>query len=183
MNFSPCPIEGAFVVETNRYRDLRGAFSRLYCEQELEPLLAGRRILQINHSRTAALGAIRGMHYQRQPHAEMKFIRCLRGRVWDVMLDLRQGSQTFLQWHAEELSEDNFRMVVIPEGCAHGFQVLEPNSELLYLHTAFYTPDSEGAIAYDDPAVAVKWPLPVSDLSLRDRQHPFLTSQFSGLTI
>lgn len=183
MKFSPCPIKGAFVVETLRHEDHRGAFARLYCERELAPILGERRIVQINHSRTSTVGAVRGLHYQMQPHAEMKFIRCLKGRVWDVMLDLRAGSETFLHWHAQELSADNFRMVVIPEGCAHGFQVLEPDSELLYLHTALYTPDSEGAVAHDDPAAAVQWPLPVADLSQRDRQHPFLTPQFSGLSL
>ena len=181
MKFSPCPIKGAFVVETLRHEDHRGAFARLYCEQELAPVLGERRIVQINHSRTSAVGAVRGLHYQTRPHAEMKLIRCLKGRVWDVMLDLRAGSETFLRWHAEELSAKNFRMMVIPEGCAHGFQVLEPDSELLYLHTAFYTPDSEGGVAHDDPSVGVQWPLPVADLSQRDRQHPFITPQFSGL--
>jgi dTDP-4-dehydrorhamnose 3,5-epimerase len=113
----------------------------------------------------------------------MKFIRCLKGRVWDVMVDLRESSETFLHWHAVELSADSFRMVAIPEGCAHGFQALEPDSELLYLHTAPYSPTSEGGVAHDDPIVGIRWPLPVVDLSERDRQHPFLSSQFSGLFI
>ena len=183
MKFSSGPIEGAFIVETDRLVDHRGAFARLFCEQDLAPILNDRRIVQINYSRTSTVGAVRGLHYQAQPHAEMKLIRCLKGRVWDVMVDLRAGSSTFLHWHAEELSPDTLAMVVIPEGCAHGFQVLEPDSELLYLHTAPYTPGSEGGVAPDDPAVAIAWPLPISDISRRDRQHPLIQPQFSGLAI
>ncbi len=114
------------------------------------------------------------------PHAEMKLVRCLRGRVWDVAVDLRAESPTFLHWHAEELSPDNHRMVVIPEGCAHGFQVLTPDSELLYLHTAFYAPDAEGGVRHDDPALGIRWPLPVTDLSPRDRSHPLIDAGDRG---
>jgi dTDP-4-dehydrorhamnose 3,5-epimerase len=113
----------------------------------------------------------------------MKFVRCLRGRVWDVALDLREGSRTFLRWHAEELSPENTRMLVIPEGCAHGFQVLAADSELLYLHTAFYDPASEGGIRPDDPALAIPWPLAITDTSARDRGHALLESSFKGLSL
>ncbi|ASU40577.1 dTDP-4-dehydrorhamnose 3,5-epimerase [Herbaspirillum sp. meg3] len=176
-------IAGLFVAETTAYQDHRGAFARLYCEQELAPAIHGRQIVQVNHSRTAAIGAVRGMHYQVTPHAEMKLVRCLRGRVWDVAVDLRKDSPTFLHWHAEELSQENARMMILPEGCAHGFQVLEADSELLYLHTAFYTPASEAGLAHDDPMLAIAWPLPVTDLSERDRKHPLLTPIFSGITL
>lgn len=183
MKFSQVPIEGAFLVETAPHVDHRGAFSRFFCEQDLAPILDGRHIVQINYSLTSIVGAVRGLHYQARPHAEMKLIRCLKGRVWDVMVDLRGGSPTFLNWHAEELRSDSMAMLVIPEGCAHGFQVLEPDSELLYLHTAPYTPGSEGGIAPDDPSVGIRWPLPIGDISQRDRQHPHLQPQFSGLVI
>ena len=112
----------------------------------------------------------------------MKLVRCLKGRVWDVAVDLRGGSPTFLQWHAEELSPENARMMVIPEGCAHGFQVLESDSELLYLHTAIYAPESEGGVPYDDPCLSISWPLPVADLSERDRRHPPINPEFIGIT-
>lgn len=138
------PIPDLMVVETTPHVDARGAFARLYCEQELAELIGARRIVQINHSRTAAVGAIRGMHFQHPPHAEMKLVRCLKGCVWDVAVDLRRNSPTFLRWHAEELTPANARMMVIPEGFAHGFQVMEAESELLYLHTALYTPGAEG---------------------------------------
>lgn len=177
------PIPGIVVVETKLLTDKRGYFYRGFCNRELSPILEDRTICQINVSRTEEVGAIRGLHFQHAPHAEMKLIRCLRGRVWDVALDLRRDSPTFLWWHAEELSSDSARMLVIPEGCAHGFQVLEAGSELLYLHTAHYEPNSEDGVRYDDPSVQLEWPLPVRDLSQRDSSHPWLSSNFMGIAI
>ena len=183
MHIRSIGIAGAMVVEGQAHTDHRGAFSRLFCERELAEVISDRHVVQINHSRTNTVGAVRGMHFQHPPHAEMKMVRCVRGRVWDVLVDLRAGSPTFLHWHAEELSPDASRMLVIPEGCAHGFQVLEADSELLYLHTAFYTPASEGALRYDDPQLAIPWPLPVTDLSERDKTHALLSNNFIGLDV
>ncbi len=174
-------IEGLRVVETTPHTDARGDFARLYCEDELRSLVCDRRIVQINHSRTVAVGALRGLHFQQSPHAEMKLVRCLRGRVWDVAVDLRRDSPSFLRWHGEELTPTNMRMMVIPEGFAHGFQALERNSELLYLHTALYAPDSEGGLRYDDPALGINWPLAVTDLSARDAGHTLIASEFDGI--
>jgi dTDP-4-dehydrorhamnose 3,5-epimerase len=171
------------MVETMPFKDQRGAFYRAFCDQDLAELSQGRTIRQINVSRTEAVGAIRGLHFQFPPHAEMKLVRCLRGRVWDVALDLRRGSATILRWHAEELSLDNARMMVIPEGCAHGFQVLDAGTELLYLHTAHYEPKSEGGVRFDDPAVEIAWPLAATDISQRDSSHPLLTEDFRGITL
>lgn len=181
MHISRTRIGGVAVVETTGFADPRGVFTRFYCERELSPIVGERRIVQINHSQNIAAGTVRGMHYQRAPHAEMKLVRCIKGRVWDVALDLRAGSPTFLQWHAEELSAENQRMLVIPEGCAHGFQVLEGNSELLYLSTAFYAPEAEGGVAFDEPRAGIAWPLPVVGLSPRDRSHPGLDGDFTGI--
>jgi dTDP-4-dehydrorhamnose 3,5-epimerase len=181
MNVSPTPIAGVLRVDTASHADSRGAFARLYCERQLADVIGPRRIVQINHSRTAAVGAIRGMHYQHPPHAEMKLVRCLKGRVLDVAVDLRAGSPTFLRWHAEELTPNNARMLVIPEGCAHGFQVLEADSELLYLHTAFYTPQAERGIRHDDPQLGIAWPLPVAELSPRDASHPLIEPEYRGI--
>lgn len=181
MKIIPTALAGVSVVNTQTFKDHRGAFARLFCEQELAALIGNRHIIQVNHSRTSAVGAVRGLHFQYAPNAEMKLVRCLRGRVWDVAVDLRSGSPTFLHWHAVELSQDNARMLVIPEGCAHGFQVLESDSELLYLHTAAYVPDMEGGLAYDDPRLDIKWPLSVVDLSARDQQHSYLSVDFPGL--
>lgn len=179
----PTAIAGVFVAQTQAFQDKRGAFARLFCERELADAIGTRHIEQINHSRTSAVGAVRGLHFQHAPHAEMKMVRCLKGRVWDVAVDLRKGSRTFLQWHAQVLSAANTLMLVIPEGCAHGFQVLESESELLYLHTTSYTPSAEGGVRFDDPALKLPWPLPVADLSERDKQHPLISQNFSGITV
>jgi dTDP-4-dehydrorhamnose 3,5-epimerase len=176
-------IAGVNLIESAPFVDTRGSFSRIYCEQELGESIGSRRIVQINYSKTVAVGVVRGMHYQNPPHAEMKFIRCIKGSVWDVAVDLRANSSTLLKWHAEELTSENARMLVIPEGCAHGFQSLEPNSELLYLHTAFYTPEMEDGIAYNDPRLKITWPLPVTDLSARDKQFSPIPSSFSGIRV
>lgn len=175
------PIPDLMVVKISPFTDKRGAFSRLYCESELAPLISGRSIMQINHSVTNAVGSVRGMHFQKPPHCEMKFVRCIKGKVCDVAIDLRAGSATFLHWHAVELSSSNMNMIVIPEGFAHGFQVLEPKSELLYLHTAQYNSDAESGINYGDPCLKINWPLPVTDLSLRDIKHAFIKQDFLGI--
>lgn len=171
------------VVETTPRVDARGSFSRLYCELELVNLMGSRRIVQINHSRTLTVGAVRGLHFQHCPHAEMKLVRCLKGRVWDVAVDLRENSPAYLQWHAQELSPSNGLMMILPEGFAHGFQVLEPDSELLYLHTAAYAPVAEGGVRHDDPRLDIHWPLAVTDLSERDANHPMIDSSFHGIRL
>lgn len=176
-------IRGVYVATSTAACDHRGSFSRLYCERELAPALGPRRIVQVNHSRTGAVGAVRGMHLQLAPHAEMKFVRCLRGRIWDIAVDLRAGSPTLLQAHAEELTGENGRMMIIPEGCAHGFQVLAPDSELLYLHTAFYEATSELGFSCVDDRLKLRWPLPVADLSQRDASHPLIPDGFAGIAI
>lgn len=175
------PIVGLVLVESLFQRDERGAFTRLFCAEELSPLLGARRIVQVNQSSTHRVGAVRGLHFQNFPHAEMKLVRCTKGKVWDVVVDLRRGSPSFLQWHAELLSADNHHMLVVPEGCAHGFQVLDADSEMLYLHSEFYCPDAEGGLRYNDPALDIAWPLPALDLSARDSRHPLLASDFIGL--
>jgi dTDP-4-dehydrorhamnose 3,5-epimerase len=183
MKIHQTPIEGLVAIDSERQNDERGFFSRLYCQEKLREIVGTRQIVQINQSSTRTVGAARGLHYQQQSHAEMKFVRCLKGKVWDVTVDLRAGSPTFLKWHAEELSARNARMMVIPEGCAHGFQVLEEDSELLYLHTAHYVSSAEGGIRPTDPSLSISWPLAVQDLSDRDRNHPLLTSDFTGLVV
>jgi dTDP-4-dehydrorhamnose 3,5-epimerase len=183
MKLLETPISGAWLLENNVYQDHRGAFARLFCAREMQQAIGDRTIAQINHSLTRQVGAIRGLHFQHPPAAEMKIVRCLKGRVFDVAVDLRQDSPTFLHWHAVELSPEKQAAFLIPEGCAHGFQVLEPDSELLYLHTAFYTPALEGAVRYDDPKVGVQWPLEPVDLSARDLGHPYLTEEFKGIVV
>lgn len=176
-------IAGLQIVQSVPHRDARGAFMRFFCADELRTVLGNRHILQINHSRTSRIGAVRGMHFQYPPFAEMKMVRCIRGRVWDVAVDVRAGSPTFLRWYAEELAEDDAKMMVIPEGFAHGFQVLEPESELIYLHTASYHQPSEGALRHDDPWIQIEWPLSPKDISARDLSHPLLDANFTGVAL
>lgn len=183
MKVLPTPIAGVFVVETKPFRDGRGFFYRSFCNHELSSVLQHRTIYQMNVSCTEIRGAIRGLHFQYSPDAEMKLVRCLQGLIWDVALDLRCGSPTFLQWYGIELSSKNTSMMVIPEGCAHGFQVLEERSEVLYLHTAAYNPKSEGGIRYNDSALSIVWPMTVTDISERDSTHPLLSQAFQGISV
>lgn len=183
MKIKVTPLAELIVVETLPHVDSRGQFERLYCEHELKSLVRSRKIVQINHSRTTAVGAVRGMHFQMPSNAEMKLVRCLKGRVWDVAVDIRRGSSTFLHWHAEELSAANSSMMIIPEGFAHGFQVLEPDSELLYLHTACYTPAAESGLKFDDPLLDIAWPLEPTDVSPRDLRHPKIDNHFKGIEV
>ncbi len=176
-------IADLIVVESDPFKDERGAFTRFFCERELLPIIGKRSILQINHSFNQTVGTVRGLHFQYAPNAEMKFIRCLKGRVWDIAVDLRPSSRSYLKWHAEELSSTCMRMMVIPEGFAHGFQVLEADSELLYLHTAFYNPQSEGRLRIDDPRLGITWPLRVTSISGHDNSHPYIDETFSGIIL
>ena len=138
-------------------------------------------IAQINHSITVWKGALRGMHFQYPPKAEIKIVKCLRGSVFDVLIDLRHNSPTFLQWYGETLSAENLKMMYIPQDFAHGFQTLEDNSELLYFHTEFYSPEHEEGVRYNDPMVNISWPLEVIDVSEKDRNYPLLGEDFSGI--
>jgi dTDP-4-dehydrorhamnose 3,5-epimerase len=183
MKIHTTSIPDLFVIETTPQRDNRGGFVRLYCDSALAACIGNRRIVQVNQSFTALKGSIRGMHYQLPPNAEMKIIRCLSGRVWDVAVDLRYGSKSFLHWHAEELTPTNNRSVLIPEGFAHGFQALEAASELLYFHTSHYAPASEDGVRFNDPALAIEWPIKVGDISARDMSHPILDKNFTGIRL
>lgn len=170
------PISGLHLLEKKRIGDSRGWLERLFCESDLSPVMGERHIVQINRTHTATRGTVRGMHFQNAPHAEMKLVSCLRGEVFDVAIDLRPESPTYLRWHAEILSAKNHKMLAIPEGFAHGFQTLTDDCEMLYLHTAAYHPSSEGGLNPRDPALAVDWPLPISEISERDSAHPFLSA-------
>ena len=176
------PIAGLQVLQRNPMGDTRGYLERLFCAEELHSLAAGKPLAQINHTLTTSRGTVRGLHFQRPPHAEIKFVSCLRGEVFDVAVDLRHNSPTFLHWHAELLSADNHKTLVIPEGFAHGFQTLTDNCEMLYFHTAAYHPEAEGGLNAKDPRLAIHWPLPITELSPRDAAHPLLTDDFSGAT-
>ena len=177
----PLPLPGLALVERQPIADQRGYLERMFCADTFAALGLAKPIVQINHTLTRTQGTVRGMHFQHPPHAETKVISCLRGEVFDVAVDLRRGSPTFLRWHGETLSGENHRTLIIPEGFAHGFQALTDDCELLYFHTARHTPHAEGGISPTDPRLAIVWPLPVTELSERDAGWTLLSAQFDGL--
>jgi dTDP-4-dehydrorhamnose 3,5-epimerase len=177
------PLQGLMVVERLPVRDDRGFLERVFCTDELGVLLGNRSVMQVNHTLTANTGTIRGMHFQTPPSAEIKMVSCLRGRVFDVAVDLRSQSPTYLQWFGVELSEQNFKSLWIPEGFAHGFQVLDEGTELLYLHTARYDKANEGGINPLDPKIGIKWPLATGILSERDRSFAMIDDEYSGIKV
>lgn len=172
MIFNETSLKGAFLIEIKKIEDHRGFFGRAWCQREFEEAGINPNIRQINTSLTHQKGTIRGMHYQIDPHQEGKLIRCTRGRIFDVMIDLRPGSTTFMQWIGHELSEDNYMMVYVPENFAHGFVTLEDHCEVYYPVTEFYTPGSERGIRYDDPAFNIEWPIDIQVVSEKDMSHP-----------
>jgi dTDP-4-dehydrorhamnose 3,5-epimerase len=176
-------LAGLKLIERQRFGDSRGFLSRLFCIEELDAAGWCKPVAQINHTYTARRGTVRGMHYQHPPHAEMKMVTCIRGEMWDVAVDLRTGSPTFLHWHAEVLSADNHRALLIPEGFAHGFQALSDDVELLYCHSAVHSPDAEASLNAQDPRLAIAWPLEIAELSLRDAKHPLIDSTFEGVCL
>jgi len=172
MIFTRLEIPGAYRIELDRKGDARGFFARLFCEEEFAAHGLATHMTQMNTSYSAAKGTLRGLHFQRAPKAEAKVVKCLRGAIFDVLVDLRQGP-TFGQHHAVELTDDNRSMLYIPEGCAHGFQTLTEDAELLYLHSENYAPDLEGGVHY--ASLGIDWPLPPTNLSPRDAAFPPLT--------
>jgi len=183
LRYKETELRGLIVIEVEPFQDHRGKFYRVYCKNELKSIGYNKELVQINQSLTKKKGAIRGMHFQYPPKVETKIVKCLKGSIFDVAIDLRYNSPTFLHWHSEILSADNMKMLHIPEGFAHGFQALQDNSELLYFHTEFYSPDYESGIRYDDPIISIKWPLEITDISERDRSFKLLDNNFKGLTI
>lgn len=182
-DFSPTVLNDLFVVQRKAIEDDRGFLSRFYCSEEFAQAGMNKLIAQINHTLTRKKGAVRGLHFQHAPHAEMKLVSCLKGEVWDVAVDLRSGSSTFLQWHAEVLSAANRKSLLIPEGFAHGFQTLTEDCELIYLHTAAYHPESEGALNATDPQLNIAWPLAMTEISDRDRHHKLIEQSFRGIAV
>ncbi len=177
------PLAGLKLIERQRLGDSRGFLTRLFCAEALSESGWLKPIAQINHTYTSQRGTLRGMHYQQPPYAEMKLVSCLQGEVWDVAVDLRAGSPTFLHWHAEVLSADNNRAMLIPEGFAHGFQTLTDDVQLIYCHSVPYSQETEAALNAQDPQLAIKWPIKITELSTRDTKHPPVDSKFKGVSL
>jgi dTDP-4-dehydrorhamnose 3,5-epimerase len=181
--FISTPLAGLTLFRRKPIQDERGLFERFYCQEELQQAGIDKPIVQINHSLSRMAGTVRGMHFQYPPYAETKIVSCVKGRIFDVAVDIRSASPTFLHWHGETLSAENFLSLIIPEGFAHGFQTLTDDCELLYFHTARYEPQAEGALNAEDPRLGISWPLAVVEISNRDRSHPLLCNGFSGVRL
>jgi len=182
-DFIDTRLRDLVVVQRKAIEDHRGFLSRFYCEEEFKAFGIDKPIAQINHTLTRTKGAVRGLHFQSPPYAEIKLVSCIKGEVLDVAVDLRRDSPTFLQWHGEVLSATNRKSLLIPEGYAHGFQALSEDCELIYLHTCAYHPEAEGALNVVDPMLGIIWPLPISEISDRDRNHKLIEQSFQGITV
>lgn len=182
-NFCNLYIDRLVRIERKPIEDSRGSFVRMFCVSDLQNIGWDKPISQINVTHTKTRGAIRGLHFQRTPYSEMKLVSCTRGEIWDVAVDLRSNSDTFLQWHAEVLSPKNGYSLLIPEGFAHGFQALTDDVEILYFHSEKYEPSSEGGLNFADPLLNIAWPIDLTEISPRDLAHPFLNSQFPGVIL
>jgi len=183
MIFNPTPLAGAFTIDVEPFQDTRGFFTRTFCEKEFAEHQLVQHFVQANHSGTNGRGVIRGMHFQHSPHCEVKLVKCVQGAIYDVIVDVRRGSPTFLQWFGAELTAGNKRMMYVPAGFAHGFQSLSDYSEIVYMVSAFYNKESEDGIRYDDPVVKIQWPLPVSLVSDKDQKIPLVDLSFGGVIL
>lgn len=183
MIFNPTKLAGAFTIDVQLFGDSRGFFTRTFCENEFKEQGLVGCFVQANHSGTEGKGVIRGMHFQHNPHSETKLVKCVQGAIFDVIVDVRAGSPTFLQWFGAELSAENKRMMYVPAGFAHGFQSLSDHSEITYMVSSFYNKESEGGIRYNDAKVNIEWPLPVTLVSDKDKNIPLIDATFTGVNL
>jgi dTDP-4-dehydrorhamnose 3,5-epimerase len=183
MKFHPLPLPGAWLIELAPVRDDRGFFVRWFCAQTFASHGLPDRFVQANHSQSLRKGTIRGLHYQVPPAAEAKLVCCIRGSVQDVLVDVRRGSPTFLQWHGQLLREGDFRLVYVPPGIAHGYQALENQAAVMYQTTAPYTPALEARIRFDEPRVGIAWQVGEVIVSDKDATTPLLTNDFRGVDL
>ena len=172
MIFKETPLKGAFEIEVQKIEDERGFFGRVWCEKEMEQHGLNTNLVQSNVSLSKNKGTLRGMHFQRSPFQETKLVRCTKGAVYDVIVDLRPDSKTFKKWHGVKLTEDNHKMIYVPENFAHGFLTLENNSEVTYLVTQFYNQNMEAGLRWNDPAINIDWPGNIQEISVKDSNHP-----------
>ncbi|NTU78082.1 MAG: dTDP-4-dehydrorhamnose 3,5-epimerase [Chloroflexales bacterium] len=172
MLFAELELKDAYIIDLEKREDNRGFFARTWGQDLFEQHGLVTRVVQANMSFNHTKGTLRGMHFQKNPYAETKLVRCVRGTIYDVIIDLRPDSPTYTRWVGVELSADNRRSVYVPEGFAHGFQTLEDNCEVMYQVSQFYTPSAEGGVRYNDPAFDIQWPLPAGVMSEKDQRWP-----------
>ena len=172
MKFHETELKGAFIIEPEKRADDRGFFARSWCQKEFEQHGLVPRVVQANISNNKRKGTLRGMHYQASPYEETKLVRCTRGAIYDVIIDVRPDSSTYRRWIGVELTASNYKMLYVPEGFAHGFQTLEADTEVIYQVSQFYTPSAERGIRWNDPVFQVKWLKPVETISEKDANWP-----------
>ncbi|GGI05368.1 dTDP-4-dehydrorhamnose 3,5-epimerase [Egicoccus halophilus] len=176
MRFTPTEVDGVFVVDVEPHADERGSLARAYCAEELAAHGLEADVAQMNLNHSVRAGTLRGLHFQHAPHGEAKLVRCVRGAVFDVAADVRPDSPTYGRWVGVELTADNRRALFVPAGCAHGFQTLVDDTELLYTASHPYTPGAEGGVHHADPMFEIPWPLPVASVSDKDASWPHVPS-------
>jgi dTDP-4-dehydrorhamnose 3,5-epimerase len=181
MKFNETPLSGAFTIDLERRGDDRGFFARMFCENEFSEAGLETNFVQVNNSLTAKRGTLRGLHYQLPPASEVKVVRCVRGALWDVIVDIRPGSSSYGKWYGTELTAENRRMMYVPRGFAHAFLTLRDDTEAIYLVSAFYAPDRERGLRWDDSAIGVDWPEKPTEISEKDAAWPDLEPTFHGL--
>ena len=181
--FTSTPLSGLTVIHRKPIEDARGFFCRFYCAEEFREAGLRKPIAQINHTFTQKKGAVRGLHFQYPPYAEAKIVSCLKGEIYDVAVDIRRDSPTFLQWFGTSLSEGNKKTLFIPEGFAHGFQTLTEDTEILYLVTAHYNPEKEDALNAQDPIIGIQWPLAITELSDKDKAIAYIHQDYNGVLV
>jgi dTDP-4-dehydrorhamnose 3,5-epimerase len=172
MIFTETKLKGAYIIDVKRLEDERGFFGRSYCKREMDEYGLNTNMVQANVSYNKKKGTLRGMHMQVSPYEETKLVRCTRGAIYDVIIDMREDSDTYKQWIGVELTADSYRMLFVPEGFAHGFITLEDNTDVTYNVTQYYTPGSERGIRWNDPAFNIEWPMEPVTISDKDQAHP-----------
>lgn len=176
-------LNGVYIIEPSPIEDHRGFFARTYCKKEFLSIGFNKEFVQFNHSFNLLKGTIRGLHFQKPPFAETKYIRCIQGSIYDVVVDIRKDSPTYLKYFGIELSAENMLGLLVPEGFAHGFQTLEDNTTVIYHSTAFYTPAAEGGVKFNDTVLKISWKLPAVNVSEKDLNHPLIDGSFGGLRL
>ena len=183
MTFEQTNLKGAWVVTLSPFNDERGSFARMFCKKDFSEIGFTKEFVQLNHSVNLSKRTFRGLHYQTPPYTETKLIRCIRGKIFDVIVDIREGSETFLNHFSIELSPENSKMLLVPEGFAHGYLTLVDNSDLIYFHTSYYKPGFEAALNYMDPKLNIQLPMEPAIISDKDKIHSFIDNNFTGIKI